>query len=85
MLYKEAYQREVKHARFNQRILPITLLSTHITEYTAWHLPSNHPLAPMLAHHEAALFIGVMAYLIGLWNAEMMLNRERAIILPFWY
>ena len=24
----------------------------------------------------AALFIGVMAYLIGLWNAEMMLNEK---------
>ena len=24
----------------------------------------------------AALFTGVMAYLIGLWNAEMMLNEK---------
>lgn len=37
----------------------------------------NHPPSPaFIAASWAALFIGVIAFLIGLWNAEMQLNEK---------
>lgn len=36
----------------------------------------NQPSAAFIAASWAALFIGVIAYLIGLWNANMELNEK---------
>jgi uncharacterized membrane protein YiaA len=37
---------------------------------------NNQPSAAFIAASWSALFIGVIAYLIGLWNANMQLNEK---------